>query len=190
MISIRQRPLTPQERSDIRQLRSRRELLRAFVSEAGCVTLLLLAPALWVLNQLGLDGWRPLAAGLALIIGSGLALKHGLRMRETVPSGVAYRKDLQGGLAEERTYEVSDAIKVEEYEDLGPNYYLKLTSGQILFLSGQYLYEPEEGNRFPCTRVRRTVAPHSSTLLGFECLGNYFAPSSTRPAFAPRQYRS
>ena len=189
MITSHQRALTDKERSLIaRRARERRSLANDIAS-AGCLTMVAFAPAAAILKWLELERWQPFAACLALVVGIATALNMRLKYGKLVPRPLAYDEDLRTGLAKESTYEVVDAIRVEELEDLGSNYYLRLANDRVLFLSGQYLYELEDEKRFPCTRVRRSIAPRSGVLLNFECLGDYFPPSSTRPSFTEDQYK-
>jgi hypothetical protein len=57
----------------------------------------------------------------------------------------SHAADLAAGVATLTTYEATDALRVEEFEDEGSQYYLKLADGRVLFLAGQYLYEYELG---------------------------------------------
>lgn len=88
---------------------------------------------------------------------------------------------------EETTYEITEAIKIEEFEDEGSNYYLKLSDGGVLFLSGQYLYDVEDNHNFPssCVKIVRTSA--TKTLLNIECFGNYIAPTAILPPFSKKR---
>ena len=190
MIESRKRPLTDKERGLLARLAAKRDNLGNDFASAGCLAALILAPAAWILKLLRLERWQPLAACVALLIGIAFALRMRRRYQKLVPGRRANLKDLENGFAEEITYDAVDAVRVEEFEDLGSNYYLRLADGKVLFLSGQYLYEPETENGFPNTRFRRTVAPQSRLLLNFECLGAYFAPSSTRPSFTTEEFRS
>ena len=107
-----------------------------------------------------------------------------VRMR----SGMArYRKAAKRDLktpVEETIYEIADAIKIKEFEDLGSNYYLKLRDGGVLFLSGQYLYDIEDDRKFPSSRIKIVCTAGTKTLLDIECSGDYIAPSAVLPAFS------
>jgi hypothetical protein len=92
--------------------------------------------------------------------------------------------------AQVTTYEAVDAILVEEAEDEGSQYFLKLRDGRILFIAGQYLYESEEEARFPNTKFQTVKTPRSGHLLAFHCLGTHLPPSSRRRAFEPADYRA
>lgn len=99
-------------------------------------------------------------------------------------------RDLAGGQASVTTYEAVDALRVEELEDEGSAYYLKLADGRVLFLSGQYLYDDEEEGTFPCRRFTLERAPESRLLLGLIPAGPPLPPSGSLPAFTPEQHRA
>jgi hypothetical protein len=99
------------------------------------------------------------------------------------------RADLREGSVEVRQYTAVDAVRVEEAEDEGTGFFVKLTDGRILFLVGQYLYEREEDKAFPCDRFQYTTTPHSRWFLDFECMGQYFPPSYSRRAFPRSEWK-
>lgn len=98
--------------------------------------------------------------------------------------------ELERGHVEVITYEVADAIAVEEREDEGSQYFLKLRDEQVLFIAGQHLYELAEDTRFPTTRFQVVKTPRTGRLLSFTCLGTYLPPSSRRSPFSLADYRS
>jgi hypothetical protein len=69
----------------------------------------------------------------------------------------------QQDLLESTSFQAQRAFAVEESEDEGSSYFLELTDGRVLFLTGQYLYdyEPDEHEErprtFPCSEfsIRR-----------------------------------
>jgi hypothetical protein len=86
---------------------------------------------------------------------------------------------------------------VEEFEDEGSQYYLALTDGRVLFVSGQWLYEYEDGEdedgkptsaRFPCRRFTIERAAKSGLFLGLIPQGPSFPPSDTLPPFTDEQH--
>ena len=87
------------------------------------------------------------------------------------------------------TYRVVDAVRVEEAEDEGSQYYLKLEDGRVAFLAGQYLYELEESGTFPNRVVTVTRAPHAAVVLDVATEGDAFAASATRPPFGAQEYK-
>ncbi|MEQ1891637.1 MAG: hypothetical protein ABL998_03770, partial [Planctomycetota bacterium] len=107
--------------------------------------------------------------------------------------------DLASGHATCTTYEITDALQVEEFEDEGSHYYLKLTDGRVLFLSGQWLYEYEAGEdedgeptpaRFPCRRFTVERAAKSALFLDMKPLAPAFPPSGTLPPFTDAEHRA
>jgi hypothetical protein len=70
------------------------------------------------------------------------------------------------GLVTAEEFKVRRALQVEEFEDEGSHFFLELNDGNVLFLSGQYLYDyapvddidPEQGRLFPCSEF--TVKRH------------------------------
>ncbi len=113
----------------------------------------------------------------------------------------AHAKDLAAGTAVCTTFDVVDALRVEEFEDEGSTYYLKLADGRVLFMQGQYLYEYEEGideddggkpvpAKFPAERftVERTAA--SGTILDVTGFGRAIPVSGALPAFTQDQFRN
>jgi hypothetical protein len=94
------------------------------------------------------------------------------RHRPRLPAGHvdATRKDLALGLVDDSHYEIVEALLVEEEEDEGPGYYLKLAGGQVLLLRGQYLMAAEEEG-FPRAHLRIARARESRSLVSFHCDG-------------------
>jgi hypothetical protein len=95
-------------------------------------------------------------------------------------------------LLETESFAATRAFRVEEYEDEGLHYYIELSDGRVLFLSGQYLYDfepitddPElnQERRFPCTEF--TILRHKSEryVLDIRCAGQVLEPEVTAPPF-------
>lgn len=108
-----------------------------------------------------------------------------------------HARDLAAGVAVCSTFDVVDALRVEEFEDEGSGYYLKLADGRVLFLQGQYLYEYENGEdeegapvhaRFPADRftVERTSA--SGIVLGVTDFGRLIPVSGVLRSFTPEEH--
>lgn len=100
----------------------------------------------------------------------------------------AGQRDLDAGEVDETRFEIVDAIEVAEEEDEGRHFYLRLADGRVLFLSGQYLYEPVASKRFPASRVTVIRAPNSGIVVSIRPDGELLAPSSVRPSFSEREY--
>ena len=177
------RPPSQQEDKIIRGIYRRGSQWGDHVVSAGCLMMpVLLIGAIIDSKTTLLRGkrglwWPLLCIVIWLFVFIRLRLWWASLSRETV-------SDI-GRPVEETVYEVVDAIKIEEYEDEGSNYYLKLKDGGVLFLSGQYLYDVEDESKFPSSRFKivRTTGT-SKTLLDIECLGAYIAPSAVLPAFS------
>jgi hypothetical protein len=188
MATIRQRPLTPEERARlearVRQLGGGGSLA---MSAVFLFMILFLAGvalvALFDLPRLAGRSASGLVAGLA-------AARVYIRMRRSLtrsPGADLLRSDLAGGVAAESSFDVVEAIEVEELEDEGMTYYLKLSDGGVLFLSGQYLDDDVEAKRFPSTRIVTTRLPHTRLLFDFRCEGSYLAPTAKLPHFTSDQ---
>jgi len=187
------RPLTAEERRTLARLAREGQGLGHDVLNGLFVALFLFLPSVWGLRLLGHrdDAWVAAAGGLCAATGLVLAVKmHRAMARALGPGRAASAADLAGGRAATQTYDVVDAIRVEEFEDEGSSYFLALADGSVLFLSGQYLYEAEEGGAFPSTRFEVTRAPASGLLLDLRCTGEPLAPSSTRPAFTTADHHA
>jgi hypothetical protein len=188
MVEETRRPLTAQERSILESLSrpasSGGAPFAAFLTFMVTLGLLLIVlPDSW---QLGFRSLAP--AGVALVF----AVVVYLRARRQLRGNVWYQRiarDLQGGAAAVTTYHVTDAISVEEFEDEGSQYYLLLKDGRVLFLAGQYLYEPEEEKRFPSTLVSVVRAPESGTVLDLTTSGESVPVSARLEPFSPADHR-
>lgn len=182
------RRATDAERAQIEHLHGLKSRWGNDIAGAACVGVVLIVLPGVILTRLtgflrGQEHWYFL---LAVVVG--LAVMMQMR-RPLARSRQATMMDVSADVREE-TFEVSTAIKVEEYQDLGSNYYLELSDGRVLFLSGQYLYEAEAEHRFPSRRVRTVRTGVANALLDFECSGEYMAPSVVLPAFSKERYRT
>ena len=99
------------------------------------------------------------------------------------------RDDIRRGEAEVRQYTAVEAIRVEEAEDEGTGFFMRLRDGNILFLCGQHFYELEDQGRFPSDRFEYALAPTSQWSLGFESTGDYLPVSYSRSAFSLKDMR-
>jgi hypothetical protein len=97
-------------------------------------------------------------------------------------------RDREAGEVDEAQSEIVDAIEVAEEEDEGRHFYLRLADGRVLFLSGQYLYEPVAAKRFPAARITVIRAPTSGVVLSMRPEGAFLAPSAVRPSFSEREH--
>ncbi len=153
--------------------------------------------AMFCLTALGLyylaTGARTLVQSLVvLLVGiGGLGFYVYLRRlfaRSAAADLSSGRRDVEAGVVDETQFEIVDAIEVSEEEDEGRHFYLRLADGRVLFLSGQYLYEPVASRRFPATRLTVVRAPHSGLVLTLRSEGEFLAPSAVRPPFSEREH--
>ncbi len=75
--------------------------------------------------------------------------------------------------------EVSSACQIAETEDEGLHFFLETVSGETIFLSGQYLYEPVSEGRFPARQVRIAIDSKDNDVVDIQCTG---AAIKVRPA--------
>lgn len=101
-----------------------------------------------------------------------------------------YAADMLGDEVEEWQVGIRDAIRVEEFEDEGSQYFLELDDGRVIFLMGQYLYEHEAAKRFPCTALRLVRLPHSHEIIEIECQGTPLAASAVRSHFTDSDHQA
>lgn len=103
------------------------------------------------------------------------------------------------GLVSSAQFRANRALQVEEFEDEGVSYFLELSDGSVLFLSGQYLYDYEpieddpevnQERKFPCTDF--VVKRHKTEGYVLEIInsGTPFEPEAIAPSFTESDYRS
>jgi len=105
----------------------------------------------------------------------------------------------QRGLITDEAFEARRAFGVEESEDEGSSYFIELTDGRVLFLTGQYLYDfesvddgpPEErcARRFPSTSfvVRRHAK--EGHVVDLVCKGEVFDPEVMTLPFSDAEWK-
>jgi hypothetical protein len=116
----------------------------------------------------------------------------GLRSAEAVLAELERR-----GLLMTEHYHASRAFSVEEYEDEGSHYFVELTDGRVLYLTGQYLldYEPIDDSeeaairRFPCESFMVRWHRTEGYTVDLVCEGAVFEPEVVLPSFSRRAYR-
>ena len=124
----------------------------------------------------------PVALVIGVVAGAWVYFRA-QRSERRVNAAATFRAELADGVAEVTRYRALEAISVAEAEDEGLSFFLRLQDGEVLFISGQYLYE-FEGTAFPSTLFEVTRTPTSRILLDFRPLGQYLTPSTERPAFS------
>lgn len=189
MEHIDNRPLTDDEVRGLRK-HAPSPLLSLWppIAAGGFFSLLFAAPVLWLSKYAALvKTIQPLlfAAFAVWLVPQMLSMYRSERKRsETL------RKDLKGGKAEVKRYEAIDAIRVEEFEDEGTGFFLKLKDGRTLFLVGQHFYELEDEKKFPSSSFEIVETPNAKWPLGFTCTGSYFPPSFKRGPFPKNEVKS
>lgn len=97
------------------------------------------------------------------------------------------------GILVRESYSATRAFEVAEYEDEGLHYFLELTNGDVLYLTGQSLYrfEPNDGDeddmqppqprRFPCTEFEVLRHRTEGYLADIICHGDVLEPEVVLP---------
>ena len=94
------------------------------------------------------------------------------------------------GLLASTEYHATRAFGVEEFEDEGLSYFLELTDGRVLFLSGQYLYEYEPGAKekrpraFPCSDFSVRRHKTEKYVVDLQCRGRVLEPEAIAKPFS------
>jgi hypothetical protein len=195
--------LSEDERRSIAGLATAGSLISVGLIPTLFVFIVTFAVCIGVERGLGLYAVLGLTWPAIIAAGTAVAFAHYLyRKSEPLLSMErdAHARDLAAGTAVCSTFDVVDALRVEELEDEGSAYYLKLADGRVLFLQGQYLYEyeandeDEDGNpvraRFPADRftVERTAG--SGLVLGITNFGRVIPVSGVLPPFTLDERRN
>jgi hypothetical protein len=109
---------------------------------------------------------------------------------------LAQELDAQG-LLTTRHFTVTRAFEVEEFEDEGMHFYLELSDGRVLFMTGQYLYgyDPHEGDdeprprRFPSTEFVVRRHRDEGYVVDIQCTGPILEPELLAPPFGEDVWR-
>jgi hypothetical protein len=177
--------MSSQERSELLGgLGSKAASVRVWI---GTWSLCILLPAVIQSVWGHRDVSRVFVFGTALIAGIAVIERiwRAWKKRFKLPS--AYQEDLEEGKVEVLHVRATDVAEIEEVEDLGLNFFLDVGDSQLLFLTGQYLYElahhigEDEVKRpgtFPNRQLEIVRAPRSRRLLGVACHGEPLRPSS------------
>lgn len=90
------------------------------------------------------------------------------------------------------SFRADRAFRVDQFEKEGPHYFLELENGDILHLSGNYLYDYEPINgaqrHFPCTQF--TVRRHAELgyVVDILCSGLVIEPEIEAPSYIARDF--
>ena len=165
---------------------------------AGLFVFASMLAAVAVLGSRGLPDGEPvwliapiLVAFMFVMIGVAVWLFNSKRVdflgRQTLDEQI--RELEQQGLLESTTYQTTRAFGVEEFEDEGSSYFLELSDGRVLFLTGQYLYhyEPDthgkESRTFPCSEFSIRRHKTERYVLDIQCRGRVLEPEAVAPPF-------
>jgi hypothetical protein len=184
MIETFRRGFEPDERAQVERLLAPSLARTAGLGAAIAASVVGALVALFVIGFL--PGLVEIGGPAALIVGivPGIWVYfRAQRAERRVKAAATFRAELVEGVVEVTRYRAVDAIAVAEAEDEGLSFFLRLQDGEVLFISGQYLYE-FEGSAFPSTLFEVTRTPTSRVLLAFRPLGEYLKPSTERPAFS------
>ena len=139
-----------------------------------------------------------IAANLVISIIAALILFNGRRTRP-FQSGDAYLAELQEkGLLVSQNLEARRAFEVNEFEDEGSHFFVELTDGSVLFLTGQYLYdyrgpaksEGDGNTSFPCSEF--TILRHKETnhVVDIICAGQALPIECEVPPFSKEDFEN
>jgi hypothetical protein len=90
------------------------------------------------------------------------------------------RQDLETNTAAVHLLSVVDAIRVEEAEDEGPTFFLKLETGETVAIGGQFL-DRFVTRGFPWRQFEIREGARSGLFLGLEGRGERIVPSLVKP---------
>lgn len=102
------------------------------------------------------------------------------------------------GLVERQSFLAHRAFEVEQFEDEGLHYFIELSDGRTLFLSGQYLYDYEptsddpelaQPRLFPCTEFVVLRHREAGYVLQIQCAGTVLEPEVVAPPFDCEDFR-
>jgi hypothetical protein len=100
------------------------------------------------------------------------------------------------GLLTSTEYHATRAFGVDEFEDEGLSYFLELTDGRVLFLSGQYLYECEpdaeekRARTFPCSDFSIRRHKSENYVVDVECRGRILEPEAIAKPFIDTDWKN
>ncbi len=207
MLTVEQRPPTPEEAALLRQREAEAEpgpaerISDLFRSALLFIVLplvgLMLGPAVaFPLRALGIGA--DVNTGMLVGFALGVALAVALHLRDSEEDEAAQKKlrsDTRAAEVEVWTVEATEAWEILPSEDAPFAYLLDLGDGRLLFLQGEYIEEAEtracpagEGapHAFPARRFRIVRGAGTGRPLHLEITGPPLEPSETMDPFAGR----
>jgi hypothetical protein len=157
-----------------------------------------------LLNLFHVSTRAPLFVGLGLavvfagLIAAALVLFNpGSSLAGVKPAGELAQELEAQGLLTSQHFAVTRAFEVEEYEDEGMHFYLELSDGRVLFMTGQYLYdyEPHEEEDahhprgFPCDEFLVRRHRDEGYVVDIQCTGQILEPELLAPPFGEDVWR-
>ena len=98
------------------------------------------------------------------------------------------RADLSQGVAAVHRVVAVEALEVEQREDEGPAYFLRLAGGETMVFAGQYL-EACMRRGFPWREFEIVEAPSSGVFFGIIPRGEKLTPSGRRPPLTWQEFK-
>ena len=98
----------------------------------------------------------------------------------------------QEGLLVSTAYEATRCFQVEESDEEGPQYFIELRDGSVLYMNGRYLdaFGPrktlkviDRPRKFPCTDFVVRRDRYDRSVLDIQCRGSVLEPEIVMPAF-------
>jgi len=129
---------------------------------------------------------RGMLVGMIFLILAGCTAWFLVRRSER--RGTPMQKDLAVGVAELERRRTKDAIRIEEFEDSGIGFYVRLEDDRILFFQGRYLHGRIDERRFPCTEFDIVRGPTTRRFLGIDCAGSYKPPTRSSGPITERAF--
>lgn len=188
METITHRPLTEEEKGVLREYTPNALMALWPPLAAGAFFFLLLSIPILLLGRFW-NASKPFLPVLFGIAGVWVLLQAVRMYKDELKMSRGLREDLNRGEAEVRQYTAVEAIRVEEREDEGTGFFLKLSDGQILFLCGEHFYQLEDQKRFPSEQFELVIAPNSMWSLNFEASGDYLPVTYSRPPFPEKTWK-
>jgi len=183
-VLLRKDPLTKRERAELGGYIAR----SAVASRAILFALALAATAGMALK---VQGWLSIDQPLWVVPTAVVALALYWRSRRWTGGRdlrARIRRDLKSNTAAVHVLSVVDAIKVEEAEDEGPTFFLKLETGETVAIGGQFL-DRFVSRGFPWRQFEIREAAESGLFLGLKSRGEPVVPSLVKPPLSTATVR-
>ena len=177
-----------QRREDPLTKRERAELVGYVSRSTGWLRAVLFALVLAAVSGLAFKFQRSLSIDHPVWVGPTALVGLTLYWRSRRWTGgrdlrARIRQDLDSNTATVHVLSVVDAIKVEEAEDEGPTFFLKLDTGETVAIGGQFL-DRFVTRGFPWRQFEIREGARSGLFLGLEGRDERVVPSLVKPALS------